>query len=167
MTRGRRVVLWLIFIFLFSVLSTPAIFAQTRTISVTATVEPSPLWINAIKDYSLIQLDNQSVNLNKPVKITVTTKGLLDQILAQQKMNITVYLNNVIYQKSTVTTGQDGIAGFAFVPVKYGNYLVRAENITYNIPIQLSPLKFDVQESSVTSIINGFTSIFSNLHISL
>lgn len=165
MIRGRRgiimVLMWLMIGYWWLVKTS---FAQT--LSVTAIIQPSLAWIHAIGDYSLVQLDTQSVEINKPVKITVISRGLLEQILVEQKMKITVYLNKNVYQESILISGQDGIAGFAFVPTKYGDYRVVAENTTYSTSVTLHELTFSIYDSSQLPFIRNILNLLPKMNIS-
>jgi len=147
--RGRWVVLLVIFIFQFSIVNsvfTPKIFAQEKNIFVTVTVEPSKEWQEAISQYSQVTLETQSPELLKPIKISVLSKGLLDQTIPNQKIRITVVDDTNSTQEATLFSRQDGTTGYAFVPTHYGNYLIQAENISYKKSIALSPLQFSIQK---------------------
>lgn len=160
--RGRLVVILLaIFIFQFPIFNSvfsSKISAQEKNISVTATVEPSILWKEAITQYSKVTIETQNPEILKPIEISILSKGLLDQIIPNQKIKVELYLNKVLIQEIDLQSNQNGIAGFAFVPKMYGIYLVIAENITYKQPISLNPLSLLIQKNE--SIFNVIINLF-------
>lgn len=164
--QDKRVVMLLAIFGLLFVVNTPLVPAQEKTIFFSTMVQPSLAWIHAIGDYSLVQLNTQSVEILKPVKITVISRGLLEQILVEQKMKITVYLNKNVYQESILASGQNGIAGFAFVPTKYGDYRVVVENTTYSTSVTLHELTFSIHDLSQSSFVRNILDLLPKINIS-
>jgi hypothetical protein len=138
--RGRRVV---ILLFLFIIQTS----LQFHSVKTTFAAEPSTPWKEAVSQYSKIILETQNPDIFKPVKISILSKGLLEEITPNQKMKVTVYVNSKEVQEVNLQSGANGSAGFAFVPKEYGTYLLHVENITYKKPITLIPLSFSIQKS--------------------
>lgn len=133
------------------------VIAQTP-LSVTATVQPSKEWKQAIRQYSRIALETPNLELLKPVKISIISKGPLDQTIPNQKIKIKVVDDNNINQEAILSSNQLDVVGFTFVPIQYGNYLIQAENITYEKSISLIPLQISIQKKE--SIVDFVLKLF-------
>lgn len=134
--RGRRaVIVLLILIF------------QFLTFSPKISAEPSQLWKEAIGQYSTVTVETQNPEILKPVRVSILSKGLLDEIIPDQKLKIQVFRNNSVTEEKELVSRPDGTAGFAFVPKEYAMYIVHIENTTYEKPISLNPVSVLIQKN--------------------
>ncbi len=146
--RGKRVVTgigYLILVIGLFIFFPSQSFAQEAVkLTVTATVPLSPLWKQAILQNSGIQFDSQSFFLNVPVKMTITSKGYNNQSLPDQLVRIGIFANDRQIVNDILTTNNNGIIGYAFVPTQYGDYHITAENISYQTPLLFAQKKLDI-----------------------
>lgn len=158
--RERRVVLVVLFLVIGYWLlgNFFPIHAQQSILSVTATVEPSPLWIDAINRHSQVTLETQDPEILKPVRIYILSKGFHDEIIPNQKIKIKIVDDINSRQEATLLSRQDGMTEFTFIPTHYGNYVIKAENITYGRSIPLIPLLFLIQKKE--SLLNLVLKLF-------
>ena len=154
MLRGRRVLFVCLFtILIFLSFNNKTLAVEERNFMITATVSPSIDWQKSIAKESQIKIESQSIEINRPIKISIYNRGLNQSPLANQDVLITVVYEGKIIDRQKLASNNKGVAGFAFVPTVYGDYQFKFENVTYDIPIVLEgQISFELYPSPITSL---------------
>jgi hypothetical protein len=126
---------------------TPNVFAQS-VLSVTATVALSSDWQQAIIKNSSVVIDENPLEIYRPIKIHIISRGLDNNTIYDQKIKITVLLENKKISQTEIKSNIEGISGFAYVPNQYGNYTFVYENISYEKPFIIQVSNFEIKKPS-------------------